>query len=58
MLHCYSCGFELKGYGYLHAIEKGEHFTIKDYLDVAEYYGIEFDPKKFYESYEEGYMNE
>lgn len=57
-LHCYACGLELQGYAHLHAVELGDHFTIKDYLDVADYYGIEFDPEEFYGAYDEGYMNE
>lgn len=42
-LQCYCCSLLLDGHEYLHAIGMGNQYTIKDYLDPKDYYGIEFD---------------
>jgi len=53
-LKCYACDLELSGHPMLHAIDRGDQFTKKDWIDPKDYYSIEFDPEDYYD---DSYMN-
>jgi hypothetical protein len=47
-LRCYACGLFLDGHGFLHAIDKGDQFSVVDVLDPQDFYGIEYEPRDDY----------
>jgi predicted RNA-binding Zn-ribbon protein involved in translation (DUF1610 family) len=52
---CLACGLVLRDHESLHAAEMGGQFTVTEYSDPAEYYGVELDPADLYE---EEYAND
>lgn len=52
---CYACGLHLTNHGQLHFAGLGDQFTVDEYIDPADFYGLVYAPD--YEDYGE-YMNE